>query len=148
MGSSVNAIIKFLEYDNLIVSEAHSKATCNASRTECKGGFGEYTLYWEGGEFDQVEVRDFWYYDDSDWGKPISFDGGTTWKSRGLRLVKEARPAYRPDAISVRRSSWVMPSHFFQPMLHSIHLVLDFDLALYSWSRDFHPLDCVHAAHT
>ena len=68
--------------------------------------------------------------------------------SFGLRLVKEARPAYRPDAISVRRSSWVMPSHFFQPMLHSIHLVLDFDLALYSWSRDFHPLDCVHAAHT
>ena len=29
--------------------------------------------------------------------------------SFGLRLVKEARPAYRPDAISVRRSSWVMP---------------------------------------
>lgn len=41
-----------------------------------------------------------------------------------------------------------MPSHFFQPMPHSIHLVLGFDLALYSWSRDLHPLDCVHAAHT
>ena len=33
--------------------------------------------------------------------------------SFGLRLVKEARPAYRPDAISVRRSSWVMPSQCF-----------------------------------
>ena len=83
MGTADNKEIKFLDYDNLIVSKAHSKATCNTSRTECKGGFGEYTLYWEGGKFDQVQVRDFWLYDDDDWGKPISFDGGKTWKSRG-----------------------------------------------------------------
>ena len=41
-----------------------------------------------------------------------------------------------------------MPSHCFQPMPHGIHLVLGFDLALYSRSEDFHLLDCVHAAHT